>query len=284
MNTYTATWGSLLAASGAAMHYLLLGLGQESFFMEGVYLPPAQIASYGIIAAGIALLLASFVIEWPRYVEISNEVASRYFGRIALVNALAAAVFAAPMLVPSLELPILLTEWPGIYIVIAYAFFVMFGVVGMLSWSMMYRSTPAFFSREFLDRRSVLLQLILSEVGIYTLSTFLFAAGYIGASLVHDGKVGSVFVGASMEFSDIPAAVSIFIIIVSVFLGAMSILTGKVKRKAIPVIAPTATTSAAPRLVRLRKSPFSSDAAPGAPSILKKDIRDFGSRLFRVFR
>jgi hypothetical protein len=284
MNTYTATWGSLLAASGAAMHYLLLGLGQESFFMEGVYLPPAQIASYGIIAAGIALLLASFVIEWPGYVEISNEVASRYFGRIALVNALAAAVFAAPMLVPSLELPILLTEWPGIYIVIAYAFFVMFGVVGMLSWSMMYRFTPAFFSREFLDRRSVLLQLILSEVGIYTLSTFLFAAGYIGASLVHDGKVGSVFVGASMEFSDIPAAVSIFIIIVSVFLGAISILTGKVKRKAIPVIAPTATTSAAPRLVRLRKSPFSSDAAPGAPSILKKDIRDFGSRLFRVFR
>jgi hypothetical protein len=284
MNTYTATWGSLLAASGAAMHYLLLGLGQESFFMEGVYLPPAQIASYGIIAAGIALLLASFVIEWPGYVEISNEVASRYFGRIALVNALAATVFAAPMLVPSLELPILLTEWPGIYIVIAYAFFVMFGVVGMLSWSMMYRFTPAFFSREFLDRRSVLLQLILSEVGIYTLSTFLFAAGYIGASLVHDGKVGSVFVGASMEFSDIPAAVSIFIIIVSVFLGAISILTGKVKRKAIPVIAPTATTSAAPRLVRLRKSPFSSDAAPGAPSILKKDIRDFGSRLFRVFR
>src|SRR6267142_208222 len=109
MNTYTATWGALLAASGAAMHYLLLGLGQESFFMAGVYLPPAQVASYGIIAAGIALLLGSF-----------------------------------------------LTEWPGIYIVIAYAFFVMFGVVGMLAWSMMYRFTPAFFSREFLDRRSVL--------------------------------------------------------------------------------------------------------------------------------
>jgi hypothetical protein len=197
--------------------------------MAGTYLPPAQIASYGVIAAGVVLLVASFVTKWPRYVEISNETASRYFGRIALVNALAAAVFAAPLLVPSLELPILLTEWPGIYIVIAYSFFVMFGVVGMLAWSMMYRFAPAFFSREFLDRRSVLLQLILSEVGIYTVSTVLFAAGFIGASLVHDGKVGSVFVGASMEFSDIPAAISIFIIIVSVFLGAISILTGKVK-------------------------------------------------------
>src|SRR6267143_552730 len=237
MNTFTATWGVLLAASGVVMHYLLLSLGQESFFLAGIYLPPAQIASYGVIAAGIVLLVASFLTKWPRHVEISNEVASRYFGRFALVNALAAAVFAAPMLVPSLELPILLTEWPGIYIVIAYSFFVMFGVIGMLAWSMMYRFAPAFFSREFLDRRSVLLQLILSEVGIYTVSTVLFAAGYVGASLVHDGKVGSVFVGASMEFSDIPAAVSIFIVIVSVFLGAISILTGKAKTARIQAVA-----------------------------------------------
>jgi hypothetical protein len=113
----------------------------------------------------------------------------------------------------------------------------MFGVLGMLAWSMMYRFTPAFFSREFLDRRSVLLQLILSQVGIYTMSTVLFAAGYVGASLVHDGKVGSVFVGASMEFSDIPAAVSIFIIIVSVFLGAANILTGKVRASGIQAVA-----------------------------------------------
>jgi hypothetical protein len=229
MNRYTTIWGGLLAASGVVMHFLLLGLGAESFFMSGVYLPPAQIVSYGVIAAGIILLLASLVTQWPRYFGVSSEVPSRYFGIIALVNALAAAVFAAPMLVPSLELPILLTEWPGIYIVIAYDFFIIFGVLGMLAWSMMYRFTPTFFSRDYFDRRSVLLQLILSEVGIYGVSTVLFLAGYIGASLVHDGKVGSVFVGASMEFSDIPAAVSIFVIIVSVFLGAINILTGKRK-------------------------------------------------------
>jgi hypothetical protein len=229
MNAYTATWGGLLAASGVVMHFLLLGLGQETFFMSEVYLPPAQIVSYGIIGAGIILVLASLLTKWPRYVGVSNDVPSRYFGRIALVNALAAAVFAAPMLVPSLELPILLTEWPGIYIVVAYAFFIMFGVLGMLAWSMMYRFAPAFFSRELFDRRSVLLQLILSEVGIYAVSTVLFIAGFIGASLVHDAKVGSVFVGASMEFSDIPAAISIFVIIVSVCLGAITILTGERK-------------------------------------------------------
>jgi hypothetical protein len=227
VNRYTAIWGGLLAASGVVMHFLLIALGQEAFFMSFFYLPSALVVSYGVIAAGVVLVLASLVMEWPRQVGVSGEVASAYFGRIALVNALAAAIFAAPMLVPPLELPILLTEWPGIYIVVAYAFFVIVGVLGMLAWSMMYRFAPSFFSREYFDRRSVLLQLILSEVGIYTVSTVLFLAGYIGASLVHDGQVGSVFVGASMEFSDIPAAVSIFVIIVSVFLGAINILTGK---------------------------------------------------------
>ena len=227
MNTYTAFWGGLLAASGVVMHFLILGLGNESFFMSATYLPPAQIVSYGIIGTGVVLFLASFVVKWPRYAEINTEGASRYFGRIALVNALAAAVFVAPMLDPSLELPILLTEWPGIYIVVAYGFFVIVGVLGMLAWSVMYRFTPSFFSREFLDRRSILLQLALSEVGIYVVSTVLFLAGFRGASLVHDGLVGSVFVGASMEFSDIPAAVAIFIVIVSVVLGAANILNGK---------------------------------------------------------
>jgi hypothetical protein len=217
------------------MHFLLIALGQEAFFMSLVYLPPALVVSDGVVAAGVVLVLASLVTEWPRHVGVSGEVASAYFGRIALVNALAAAIFAAPMLVPPLELPILLTEWPGIYIVVAYAFFVIVGVLGMLAWSMMYRVAPSFFSREYFDRRSVLLQLILSEAGIYTASTVLFLAGYIGASLVHGGLVGSVFVGASMEFSDIPAAVAIFVIIVSVFLGAINIITGKRERAAVPL-------------------------------------------------
>ena len=138
------------------------------------------------------------------------------------------------MLAPPLQLPILLTEWPGIYIVVAYAFFVIFGVLGMLAWSVMYHFAPAFFSRgELLDRRSVLLQLILSEVAIYAVSTVLFAAGYTGAREVHDVTFGNPvlnpLVGSSMEFSDIPAAVSIFLIIVSVFLGAITIMTGKAK-------------------------------------------------------
>jgi hypothetical protein len=232
MNAYLATWGALLALSGVVMHFLLTGLEYVTFFMAPVYLPPAQTVSYGVIVAGLALFVVSFIIRWPRYVAVGSAAASRYFGRIALVNGLAAAVFVTPMLVPPLELPILLTEWPGIYIVVAYAFFVIFGVLGMLAWGVMYRFAPDFFSgRGLVDRRSVLLQLVLSEAAIYTVSTVLFLAGYIGARQVHDITFGNPLmnplVGASMEFSDIPAAVSIFLIVVSVFLGAVTVLTAK---------------------------------------------------------
>lgn len=234
MNSYLAIWGGLLTLSGVAMHFLLIGMEYVTFFMAAAYLPSAQLVAYGVIIVGLVLVSASFVIRWPRYVAISNDAASRYFGRISLFNGLAAAVFVAPMLVPPLQLPILLTEWPGIYIVIAYAFFVIFGVMGMLAWSVMYRFAPVFFSRrELLDRRSILLQLVLSEVAIYSVSTVLFAAGYIGAREVHDVTLGNPvmdpLVGSSMEFSDIPAAVSIFLIVVSVFLGAITIMMGKAK-------------------------------------------------------
>ncbi len=206
------------------MWLLLQGLYSVNFFMMGFYIPPAQTVAEGTTFAGILLLLASLVSEWPRYAEVSNETAARYFGWAALVNALAAAVFTVPMLVPSLEFPILIAEWPGIYLVIAYAFFIIFGVIGMLGWSVMYSFMPTFFSKEWVDRRSVILQLLLSEVGIYVASTFLFIAGFRGASLVHDGNAGYAVVGATMEIADLPSAVAIFVIIVSVFLGALNIL------------------------------------------------------------
>jgi hypothetical protein len=224
MNRYLAAWGSLVAVGGATMYALLQALGRQTFFMASYYLPSAMVAAAGVVIAGVIMLVASAIVEWPRYTAVSNEVAARYFGRLALVNALAAAVFASAMLIPPLELPILLTEWPGIYIVIAYGSFVGFGVIGMLAWGLMYQMLPNFFSRSFLDRRSVILQLVLSEVGVFGVSTILFLAGFTGASLVHDNLVGPVFVGASMEFADIPVATSIFVVIVSVFLGAINIL------------------------------------------------------------
>ncbi|HEV2137519.1 MAG TPA: hypothetical protein VGR53_01610 [Nitrososphaerales archaeon] len=227
MNRYVVVWGILVLGSGFAMHLLLVALGTETFFMAASYLPPAQTASYATILAGLLLVAFGLVFRRPGYFAIESSRASKYFGRLALINALAAAIFAFPMLIPSLEFPILLTEWPGIYIVIAYSYFIFVGVIGMLGWGVVYHLLPALFSRDIVDGRSVIVQLVLIEVGTYTLSSVLFAAGFIGATLVHDGKFGSSIVGAAMEFADIPSALAIFVIIVSVFLGTLNIMTGK---------------------------------------------------------
>ncbi|MCS7136789.1 MAG: hypothetical protein NZ941_00290, partial [Candidatus Caldarchaeum sp.] len=45
---------------------------------------------------------------------------SRMFLRLSLVNAAAACVFTAPVLVPSLAFPILLTQWGAVYMVLGY--------------------------------------------------------------------------------------------------------------------------------------------------------------------
>lgn len=227
MNRYLATWGTLVAIAGLTMYLLLLSLGRQTFFMAAFYIPPTQIIAATVAVAGVVMLVSSIVVSWPTFRALSSNLAARYFARLALINALAAAIFASAMLVPPLELPILLTEWPGIYISIAYASFVGFGVLGMLAWAMMYRALPDFFSKSYLDRRSIILQLLLSEAGLLVISTFLFLAGLTGARLIDEGQVGSVFVGASMEFADIPVATSIFVVIVSVFLGAINILTAK---------------------------------------------------------
>ncbi len=227
MNRYLAAWGALLAVSGVTMYVLSQALAVETFFMAAYYIPPTQMVAVGLVVVGILLVVTSAFLEWPRYAAMTNEEAARYFVRAALFNTLAAAVFAFAMLIPPLEIPILFTEWPGIYIAISYGSFVGFGVMGMFAWGLMYQMLPSFFSRSLLDRRSVILQLVLSEVGIFVVSSILFSAGFIGATLVHDQTVGAVFIGASMEFADIPAATFIFVIIISVFLGAINIMGAK---------------------------------------------------------
>ena len=227
MNRYAAFWGVLVAASGVVMHFLLQALGEETFFMAPVYLPPAQDAATALALVGVALVTVGAFFDWPRYVAWPHQRAGKYFVRLAFVNALAAVAMASAMLFPPLELPILFTEWPGIYIAIAYGSFVGFGVLGMFAWGELYRSLPEYFGGSLVDRRSLILQLVLSEVGVVVVSASLFAGGYVGASLAHGGTAGIVHIGASMEVSDIPAALAIFTVMVSVVLGAVNVLGAK---------------------------------------------------------
>jgi len=66
-------------------------------------------------------------------------------------------------------------------------------------------------------------QILLTEAGAYGLAVSMFLGGYVGSWLVYTGA-GPVAVGAQMEFSVIPSAVSIFAVMAGTVVGAANLL------------------------------------------------------------
>ncbi len=215
MNRAVSILGAIIAILGGAMYGLLIQLRSETFRAD---LPPWIDLSLGVLGLGLVTFLAGLVMAERELRSISVRTASRYLGYATLVNAVAAAGFSLPVLVPTFEFPILITRWPGIYMVIGYTFFVMIGVIGTFTWSAFYRTLPELFSREAVYKAAFLFQFSTMEVGIYSMSIFMFLGGYVGSALANQGA-GDAVVGASMEFAVIPSALGIFLLIVSALVG-----------------------------------------------------------------
>ncbi len=215
MRRAISIFGTVLAVSGFAMYLLLIQLRTETFRAD---LPPWIDLSIGVLGLGLATFLAGLVMAERELGSISVRTASRYLGYATLVNAVAAAGFSLPVLVPTFEFPILITRWPGIYMVIGFTFFVMIGVIGTFAWSAFYRTLPELFSRETVYKAAFAFQFSAMEVGIYSMSIFMFLGGYVGSALANQGA-GDAVVGASMEFAVIPSALGIFLLIVGALVG-----------------------------------------------------------------
>jgi hypothetical protein len=223
LNRFATGLGLVLLVMGILTH-LLLGLLKGETFRAGFVI--WQYTGYGLIVGGIVLSIVSFVLPPFRSGRIDSRVAAKYFGYAALINSVAAAAFTLPLLYPPFEFPILITEWPGIYMIIAYSFFIIFGVLGMLGWSFVYSQLSVLISKENLSTPIIILQLIIANIGIYGAAIFLFLGGLQGSHLAYIGA-GSIIVGASMEFSDIPSAFSIFLCVLSVLIGVVNFARAK---------------------------------------------------------
>jgi hypothetical protein len=215
--------GVILAASGAAMNELLTLLRMETFRAD---LPPWMNASFVVAGAGIIFILGGAALPKRELERIDVMNAARYFVYVAVVNTVAAAVFSLPVLIPTFEFPILITRWPGIYMVIAYTFFIVVGVLGTFAWSVFYRWIPDFFTRGSVFRAVFLFQISAMEVGIYLMSVFMFLGGYVGSALVNQG-LGDTVIGTAMEFTVIPSALGIFLSIMSALAGVANVLVSK---------------------------------------------------------
>jgi hypothetical protein len=206
--------GLAIASLGAAAYVLLGVLHGETFRPD---LAPYYQVTYATTGAGLVLVLAGAIVNEfkPSVVEASRL--SRYFVYLALANTVMAGVFVLPVLDPVFDFPILITRWPGVYMVVAFFTFVVVGVLGNVAWSGLVERLKDNASFPGFSKIWLATELSFIQVGSYGLAVFMFLGGYVGASLDYSGA-GAGIVGIAMEFAVIPSAVSIFLIIAGEFM------------------------------------------------------------------
>lgn len=219
MNSQRTALGILAVLAGVAMNVLLAQLRSDFF---RAYLPPWVYASYGLLGAGIAITIFGVVSRRGRAKRTSSIAGARYAGNIALINAVVVAVASTPVLDPGLKFPILITQWPGIYMVLGFLSLASIAIVGTLCWSFLYSYLPTVFRVNEVFRILLVLQLVLTVAGAYGVGISMFWGGYRGSSLAYEGA-GAVVVGAAMEFSVIPSAISIFMVVAGTVLGVFNV-------------------------------------------------------------
>lgn len=226
MNFKVFIAGIILIGIGGLMNYLLSSLRSVYF---RAYLPPWVYASYGVLVGGAALAVLGFAAKPAPLARMPSSTAAKALENVALFNVLVASCFAGLVLYPGLKFPILITQWPGIYMTVAFFSFVVVGVVGTYAWASMIRSMPGAGRGESVLKQLFLVQLVSGEVGIVGLAFAMFAGGYVGASQSYMG-FGSVVVGIDMEFAVIPSAVAIFLVVASSVAGVANVvLSGRFK-------------------------------------------------------
>jgi hypothetical protein len=223
MNKVATMAGALVCASGFAMFFLVGELHSETY-RAAIVIYEYSAVVVSLIGAAVTII-GVFAHETP-IGTIGSEGVARLYTRLAMVNVVAAALFAAPVLDPVFKFPILITRWPGVYMVVAFTFFVIVGILGMFCWGVMYHLLPSLLDRSSVRRFWLFAQVIVTEVGVYALAIFMFLGGYIGASLNYSGA-GDFIVGAQMEVAVIPSALGIFMVVLGTLIGVANVLVPK---------------------------------------------------------
>ena len=223
MNKPVTISGALVCGSGFVMWFLVSLLRSETYRAAIVVY---EYCAFVVGILGAAIFVVGLVAKGVELSSIDTEGVARFYFRLTLINTISAALFAAPIVDPRLEFPILITRWPGVYMVIAYTFFVIIGILGTLGWGVIFHMLPMMFDRSSVRRFWLIVQIGVTEVGVYMIAIFMFLGGYIGASLNYVGD-GDYIVGAAMEPAVIPAAIGIFLVVLGTIMGVANVLLAR---------------------------------------------------------
>jgi hypothetical protein len=149
---------------------------------------------------------------------------SRYFIYVAIINLIAAVAITIPVLVPEFTFPLLLTEWPGTWMFIAYFLFLIVAVLGSVAWAALLDLIRKHFARENVNRYMAEAQLSLTTLGIYGQTSLMYALGYQGgyAELVGFGR--TIITQGLIGWMVVPIGVFVLIYLIGTIIGVANIL------------------------------------------------------------
>ena len=154
---------------------------------------------------------------------IRIETVVKNFLKLSVLNTIVAIIFLFPILIPQLAFPILITERPGIYMVLAYFIFLIAAVIGFIAWTFVYYLLWKLYEIKFVKRNLVYAQIILLEIGSLLASIFMYWGGYVGSSSAYSG-MSEFVVGIMMEFATIPSGLGIGLILFGNLFGILNLI------------------------------------------------------------
>ncbi|MBM3897439.1 MAG: hypothetical protein FJ358_02795 [Thaumarchaeota archaeon] len=155
--------------------------------------------------------------------SIGTERMARYFMYVSLVNALAAALFTTPILVPTFGIPLIAGIFPGTWTLIAYLAFLAVGVMGMVGWSAMYYLTSRLLGKKNTTKTFAIMHLVIVEVSVYGFATLMSAAGWIGGQALRQGLAVAA-VGFLIEWLILPTGAFVGLVVFGQVLGILNII------------------------------------------------------------
>lgn len=154
---------------------------------------------------------------------IETERMARYFAYIALVNALAAALFTTPILVPTFGIPLIAGIFPGTWMLIAYLAFLAVGVMGMVGWAAMYYLASRLMGKKNTTKMFAIMHLVIVEVSVYGVATLMSAAGWIGGQALRQGLAVAA-VGFLIEWLILPTGAFVALVVFGQALGILNMI------------------------------------------------------------
>ena len=154
---------------------------------------------------------------------IRIETVVKNFLKLSVLNTIVAIIFLFPILIPQLAFPILITEWPGIYMVLAYFIFLFAAVIGFIAWTFAYYLMWKLYEIKFVKRNLAYAQIVSLEIGALLACIFMYRGGYVGSSAAYSG-MSEFVVGIMMEFATIPSGLGIGLILFGNLFGILNLI------------------------------------------------------------